>query len=252
MKTRLLGGIVAIVLAIAGTLLLVTYVQGSEARAQKDLQPVDVLVVQSKIPAGSDLQTVKSAVKLASLPAASVPNGALKSLDGLDGKVSGVDLLPGETLLGARLVDPESLAAPGSVPVPAGLQEISVHLDAQRVVGGRIAAGDTVGVVVLLDDSAAQGSAGGSAQMVFHKVLVTSVQRAASQSKSTGSQTQSGQEQANTQLPDGAFIVTLARNDVDATKIAFGAKYGDIWLTKEPSTASVSPNVTIKRAEVLR
>ncbi|WAH96115.1 Flp pilus assembly protein CpaB [Arthrobacter sp. MMS18-M83] len=251
MKTRLLGGIVAIVLAIAGTLLLVTYVQGSEARAQKDLQPVDVLVVESKIPAGSNLQTVKAAVKLASLPAGSVPNGALKSLDGLDGKVSGVDLLPGETLLGARLVDPTSLAAPGSVPVPAGLQEISLHLDAQRVVGGRLAAGDTVGVVVLLDDSGAQGAAGGSAQMVFHKVLVTSVQRAVSQAKTT-SQAQSGQEQANTQLPDGAFIVTLARNDVDSTKIAFGAKYGDIWLTKEPSTASESPNVTIKRAEVLR
>jgi pilus assembly protein CpaB len=251
LKTRLLGGIVAIVLAIVGTLLLVTYVQGSEARAQKDLQPVDVLVVQSKIPAGSDLQAIKSSVKLASLPAASVPNGALKSLDGLDGKVSGVDLLPGEALLGARLVDPTSLAAPGSVPVPAGLQEISVHLDAQRVVGGRIAAGDTVGIVVLLEDSGAQGAAGGTAQMVFHKVLVTSVQRAASQSK-TSTQGQTGQEQTNTQVPDGDFIVTLARNSVDSTKIAFGAKYGDIWLTKEPATSTDDQTVMIKKAQVIQ
>jgi pilus assembly protein CpaB len=78
MKTRLLGGIVAVVLAIVGTLLLVTYVQAADARAQKDLQPVDVLVIQKQIPEGADLQQIKSAVKLTSLPAASVPNGALK------------------------------------------------------------------------------------------------------------------------------------------------------------------------------
>ena len=38
-KTRLLGGIVALVLAIVGTVLLVSYVQASEARAQKGLSP---------------------------------------------------------------------------------------------------------------------------------------------------------------------------------------------------------------------
>ncbi len=61
--------------------------------------------------------------------------------------------MPGEALLGNRLVDPNSLAAPGSVPVPDGLQEVSVQLDAQRVVGGRLAAGDTVGVVVLVGEN---------------------------------------------------------------------------------------------------
>lgn len=128
MKTRLLGGIVALVLAIVGTLLLVSYVQGSEARAQQDLQPIDVLVVEKQIPEGSTLDEVKASVRLASLPAASVPNGALKSFDGLDGKVTSAELVPGEPLLGVRLVDPTSLAAPGSVPVPAGMQEISVQL----------------------------------------------------------------------------------------------------------------------------
>ena len=40
---------------------------------------------------------------------------------------------------------------------PTGMQEISVQLEAQRVVGGRIAAGDTVGIVVLFDKGAAEG-----------------------------------------------------------------------------------------------
>ncbi|MEW1949357.1 Flp pilus assembly protein CpaB [Pseudarthrobacter sp902506025] len=247
MKTRLLGGIVALVLAVVGTLLLISYVQGSEARAQADLQPIDVLVVEKQIPQGSNLDQIKSAVKLASLPSASVPNGALKSLDGLDGKVTSADLVPGEPLLGVRLVDPTSLAAPGSVPVPAGMQEISVQLDAQRVVGGRIAAGDTVGVVALF---AGDNTDGGTAQQIFHKVLVTSVQRAAAQ----GSPANQGAstEQANTQLPTGQLLVTFARTDTDAQKIAFAAEFGKLWLTKEPASATESGPTVIKKVELIK
>ncbi|MGO4856121.1 Flp pilus assembly protein CpaB [Arthrobacter sp. 2MCAF14] len=245
MKTRLLGGIVALVLAVVGTLLLVSYVQGAEARAQRDLQPVDVLVVQSQIPSGATADSIKTAVKLVSLPQASVPNGALKSLDGLQGKVAATDLLPGEALLGARLVDPNTLAAPGSVPVPPGMQEISVQLEAQRVIGGRIQAGDTVGVIVLFAD----GAAGETAQQVFHKVLVTSVQRADSKPSTT---TQDPKTQANTQLPSGSLLVTVARNDVDSAKIALAAQFGTIWLTKEPTSTTESVPTVVKKADVFR
>lgn len=246
MKTRLLGGIVALVLAVVGTLLLVSYVQGSEARAQADLQPIDVLVVEKQIPQGSTLEQIKSAVKLTSLPSASVPNGALKSLDGLDGKVASADLVPGEPLLGVRLVDPTSLASPGSVPVPAGMQEISVQLDAQRVVGGRIAAGDTVGVVALFGGD---GPDGATAQQIFHKVLVTSVQRAATQNSGSN---QASSEQANTQLPTGQLLVTFARSDTDAQKIAFAAEFGKLWLTKEPASATESAPTTIKKVGLIK
>ncbi|WP_457963115.1 Flp pilus assembly protein CpaB [Arthrobacter sp. D1-29] len=249
MKTRLLGGIVALVLAVVGTLLLVSYVQGSEARAQEDLQPIDVLVVEKQVSEGATLDQIRESVRLASLPAASVPNGALKSLDGLEGKVASADLVPGEALLGVRLVDPTSLAAPGSVPVPAGMQEISVQLEAQRVVGGRIAAGDTVGIVALFEDGANAGG-GESAQQIFHKVLVTSVQRSTAQT-STNGQTDPA-EQANTQLPTGQLLVTFARGDTDATKIAFAATFGQLWLTKEPDSATESAPLTVKKMELFR
>lgn len=249
MKTRLLGGIVALVLAIVGTLLLVSYVQASEARAQQDLQPVEVLVLQEQIPKGSDLEKIKSAVKLTSLPSASIPNGALKSLDGLNGKVAAVELLPGEPLLGARLADPDSLSGPGSVPVPNGMQEISVQLEAQRVVGGRVAAGDTVGIVMLFDKGALKDAPDiETGQQVFHKVLVTSVQRSLAKA-STGSD---AAEQVNTELPTGQLIVTFARDDADAAKIAFGAHFGSLWLTKEPSTATEGAPLVVKKPELYR
>lgn len=253
MKTRLLGGIVALVLAIVGTLLLVSYVQGTAARAQEGLSPVEVLVIQEQIPPGSDLEKIKSAVKLTALPAASVPNGALKSLDGMSGKVAAVELLPGEPLLGARLADPNSLSAPGSVPVPKGMQEISVQLEAQRVVGGRIAAGDTVGIVVLFDKGALQNSPDvETGQEVFHKVLVTSVQRSVAKTSTSPAAGADPAEQANTELPTGQLIVTFARNDTDSAKIAFGAHFGSLWLTKEPATATEGTPVIVKKPELYR
>ena len=239
-------------LAIVGTVLLVSYVSASEARAQKDLQPVDVLVVQQQVAKGADLETVRSAVKLTSLPTASVPNGALKSLEGLNGKVAAVDLLPGEALLGARLADPESLSAPGSVPVPEGMQEISVQLEAQRVVGGRIAAGDTVGIVVLFDQGAVKDAPDvESGQQIFHKVLVTSVQRSLAKTQKT-TEGATAEEQANTELPTGQLIVTFARNDADAAKIAFGANFGSLWLTKEPASATEGAPLIVKKPELYR
>jgi len=251
-KTRLLGGIVALVLAVVGTLLLVSYVQGSEARAQANLQPVQVLVVEKQISQGTTVDQIKSSVRLASLPNASVPNGALKSLDGLDGKVAAADMVPGEALLGVRLVDPTSLSAPGSVPVPEGMQEVSVQLEAQRVVGGRLAAGDTVGVVALFGDGAAKDALDvESAQQIFHKVLITSVQRSTAQASSSGDSASSA-EQANTQLPEGQLLVTFARNDVDAAKIAFAAEFGKLWLTKESASATESGPTVIKKTELFK
>lgn len=249
MKTRLLGGIVALVLAIVGTLLLVSYVQASEARAQQGLQPVEVLVVQDQVPRGADLATIQSATKLTSLPSASVPGGALKSLEGFDGKVASSDLLPGEPLLKARLADRDSQAGPGSAPVPEGMQEISVQLEAERVIGGRLSAGDTVGVVALFDKGAVKDSPDvESAQQIFHKILVTSVQRPAAE-VSTGSDSAG---QANTALPTGELIVTFALSDADAAKIAFGAHFGNLWLTKEPSTATEGSPVIVKKPELYR
>lgn len=248
MKNRLLGGIVALVLAVVGTMLLVSYVQGSEARAQADLQPMQVLVVEKQIARGATMDQIQQSVRLASLPTASVPNGALKSLDGLDGKVAAADLVPGEALLGVRLVDPNSLAAAGSVPVPEGMQEVSVQLEAQRVVGGRLAAGDTVGVVALFSNGAGKSPELESGQQIFHKVLVTSVQR----SIGKASTSDDPEEQANTQLPEGQLLVTFARNDVDAATLAFAAEFGKLWLTKEPESATESSPTTITKPGVFK
>lgn len=237
MKTRLLGGLVALLLAIVGSVLMFNYAQAADTRAQQGLEPVEVLVVEKAIKAGTPVSQLSESLKITTLPRTAVPAEAVKSLSDHAGKVTAVDLQPGEQLLEARLVDPNVLATPGTVPTPAGMEEISLLLEPQRVIGGRLAAGDTVAVYISykLDEKASIDAPVNNelkgfkefTQKAFHRVLVTSVQQAPPEATKDSS-TSSGPA-----LPSGSVYVTLAREDADVSEIVFGAEFGKVWLSKE-------------------
>jgi pilus assembly protein CpaB len=145
-RRRLLAAIAALVLLVAGTLVLLAYVQGADARALAGTRTVDVLVVDQLIPEGTSGDELTEFVTTETLPAKAALDGRVTDLSDLSGRVATVDLQVGEQLLKSRFARPDSLQAPGTVPVPDGLQEISVLLEPQRVIGTRLAAGDTVGV----------------------------------------------------------------------------------------------------------
>lgn len=237
MKTRLLGGLAALLLAIVGSVLMFNYAQAADSRAQQGLEPVEVLVVQKAVTAGTPVAQLSESLKLTTLPRNAVPAEAVQSLSEYSGKVTAVDLQPGEQLLKPRLVDPNALATPGTVPVPAGMEEISLLLEPQRVIGGRLAAGDTVGVYLSykLDDKISTDAPVNNdlkgfkefTQKAFHRVLVTSVQQAPPEA------TKESSSSNGPALPSGSVYVTLARVDAEASEIVFGAEFGKIWLSKE-------------------
>lgn len=241
MKSRLLAGIAALVLAVVGAVLVVSYAQGADARAVQGLDPQDVLVVSKAIPAGTSVETLQPFLATEKLPGTAVAKTALKNLDGLADKVTAVDLLPGEQLVAERLIAPEELKTSGSVDIPVGLQEVSFQLEPQRVVGGRIAAGDHVGVFINLDKEGLEAKPDKqTTQLTIHKVLVTSVQRAPSTEPSPQPTAGAAATAEDTSLPTGSLLLTVAVNDVDATKIVYAAEFAKIWLSKEPLNAKDS------------
>ncbi|MCY1240607.1 hypothetical protein D9M72_534620 [compost metagenome] len=134
------------------------------------------------------------------------------------------------------------------------MEEVSLLLEPQRVIGGRLAAGDTVGVFMSfkLEDNAGADS-GLDAELkgskeytkqVFHKVLVTSVQQAPPES-AKDSKSSDGPA-----LPSGSVYVTLAREDADAAKIVFGAEFGKIWLSKETADSKDSKSGLVTLGKV--
>lgn len=236
MKSRMLAGVAAVVLAIIGAVLIVTYAQGADQRAMKDMDPTGVLVVTKAVPAGSSLDIVRTSVSVQQVPASAVSRSALKNLDDAAGKVASVDLVPGEQLLKERLVDPAIAKTSGSAKVPAGLQEVTFELEPKMVVGGRLEAGDHVGIALNFAAGADKAKAGDpTTQLSIRKALVTAVQRAPQPTASA--KPTDGSNPQDTTLPQGSFMVTVAVNDVDANKIIFTTINGSLWLTKEPLDA---------------
>lgn len=250
MKSRLLGGLAALVLAVVGAILLFVYVQGASARAQAGLEPVNVLVVTERVPVGTKTSELTGKVKSEAIPKSAVPEGALETLEGLDGKVTAVGLEPGEQLLAVRLVDPRELV-PGTVPVPEGLEEVTLLLSPERILGGRIEAGDTVTVYSSFETEDVPADASVPAEirgwkqhtgLLFHDVLITAVQKAAPETNSSSDTNSSGKA---VEMPNGSAFITVARSDADAAKLVFSAEFGQLWLAKQTDTTAKSdPPVT--------
>ena len=120
------------------------------------------------------------------------------------------------------------------------MQEITLKLPIERVVGGTLTAGDTVGVFLSVEDSAAKS---GGTQLTFHKVLVTAAQfsnGSTAKSQETAAEEDSSKGALNSKKStssDGTYLITLARNSADAERIIFATEFGSVYLSKEPANA---------------
>ena len=234
MRRRLLAACAALVLLVVGTAVLVAYVHGADARAFAGAQPVQVLVVDQPIPAGTTADQLPELVRTEVLPAKAALAGRVTDVAALAGEVATVDLQPGEQLLRSRFARPDDLQAAGTVAVPEGLQEVSVLLEPQRAVGGRLAAGDTVGIFVSL--TLPDGTTASHA--VLHDVLVTQVQGAPTPvDPAAAGEPETASSGAP--APSSSLMVTLAVTAAQAEKVVFGVEHATLWFSLEPDGADL-------------
>jgi pilus assembly protein CpaB len=155
---------------------------------------------------------------------------AVTSLEELGDQVTTVELVAGEQLIRARFLDPASTKDAGAITVPEGMQEVSIQLEPQRIVGGQLQPGDTVGIFMSLKPEVSSEPV---THLALQKVLVTAIQGLA-----PAPATDSGSSPTAVPVPPDSVIVTLARTGPDAEKIIFAQEFGTIWLSKEPLNAS--------------
>ncbi|MDZ7675155.1 MAG: Flp pilus assembly protein CpaB [Acidimicrobiales bacterium] len=244
MKKKRVTLIAAIALVVVGTLALVMYVNRAEDRALAGEELVDVLVLDSDVPAGTPAAELQSFVRTEAVPTKVQAEGALASIQDADGMVAKVDLVEGEQLTRSRLVTAEdynSLQARqgrggGNVSVPEGLLEITVPLDPVRTVGGTVRPGDLVGVIAsftaIQDEGTAEINGKDTSGFLLHKVLVTNVQGAP-----VDDPTRAATAEDRAPTPGGNLFVTLAVDAASAERLVFASSYGDVWLAIEPSDA---------------
>lgn len=238
MKTRLIGAILAVILALAGTVVLTGYVRSADARAANGAAFVPVYLVTEQVPAGTTAAAITDFIEVKQIPAIAVVPGYITKLSAIKDQVTDVVLQPGEQLIAARWVDPNALNIRGDAELPDGMQAVTLSLPVEQIVGGTVEPGDTVGIVIASGD----GPTTGVAQQKFHKVLVTAVQNGSTTPPPEGSDTPSE--------PTELVLVTLARTTPDIEMLVWGQKFGTVWLTIEPVEADETGSRVVTGAVV--
>jgi len=270
LNRRVLGVVAAILLAAAGTWVLIQYVTNADERAIEGTQVVEVLVVDEAIPKGTPVLEAASRISTKLIPSAvRVPN-ALATLEPVRGLVTSVDLLPGEQVVLDRFVEAQSLLAQvRSIEVPTGLLELTIALTPERSVGGSLVPGDLVALLASFDpftlDAVEPEDAEdlnsflendesvelltlktpNSTNITVYKALVTRVQIAAAPSEEDA-------QTAADVAPEGSLLISLAVDPGEAERIVFAAEFGAIWLAREQADSSEEPTAVITRANVYR
>lgn len=208
MNRKISGLAGAVGLAAVGTLVLVGYVNAAEDRALAGERLVPVLVVDEPAEKGTLADAV--VVRTEQVPVKVKASGAVTAMDDLEGMAAAVDLLPGEQVLASRFAPVEEVGGAG---IADGLEQVTISLDAQRAVGGRLAPGSTVGVFASFgaDDKS-------RTELVLHDVPVVTV---------TPADAASTDEDA----APGTVLVTLAVQPDQVLPIVFGAEHGRLWLS---------------------
>lgn len=237
MKRRLFGIVGALVLAVAGTFVLVSYVNGAEDRALEGEKTVKVLVAAEPIEAGTAAEELEGKLKFERVPQKVKADGAVTSIGSLGKRVTDTDLMPGEQIIDARFVKAGDAEANGSSGSDDGLLQTTVALDPERVLGGRVRAGDTVAVVGSFDpfDTPDGAKTPNQTHILAHKVQVTNVQVNTQDSGPEVEEASDDDESAEVPAPSGQLLVSIAVSAPDLERVVFAAEFGHIWLAAEPN-----------------
>lgn len=268
MARRALIILIALALAVAGTWVILRWVDTAEERELADVERVEVLVASRPIAEGTRAATlvVGEDVELQEVLARSQIPGAVVDLSALSGLVASQDIIAGEQLTTLRFVDPAVLAAETfpEIEVPDGYLEVSFQFNDVQFVGGKPEPGDYVaylaifdpftvspnliepGAVSDLDDLFAviqesepvdgeevdllEYQTPQTVHVMFHKVLVTNVQFPTP--PALVDEEGNAIEQDPRTIP-GVSIVTFAAPASDIERMVFTNEWGRVWLALE-------------------
>lgn len=230
MNRRVTGIIAAAVLAVIGTIILVTFVRDAEDRALEGEEVVEVLVFTDGVPAGTAADDLGSVTELERIPRKLVAPDAVADLSQLAGLVTAVDLVEREQVRAVRFVTPERFApARGSIEVPEGLVEATISVGPAQTVGSVLRPGDRVAIVATFEGTAAVpdgseevGSA--TAGLLMQQVLVTNVQG------DPLAVPESTDPTGRAPSPNSGLLVTVAVTPNEFERLAFVSAFGAFHL----------------------
>jgi pilus assembly protein CpaB len=228
MPRRLLAATAAVLLAVLGAVVLVSYAHNADARARAGEQLVPVLVVNIEVKSGTAVSAIAGNVSVAQVPKRLAVSGGVSNLAALGDVIATTALMPGQQVATGYFKKAADLLPVGTVAVPPDKVEVSVSLDVQRAAGGVVKAGDLVGVQITEQPGGATDVAPLSVYGdVLHDVLVTRVVAPSD-----------GTAKAD---PNASYTVTLAVSQKDAEAVIRGGTASKaVWLSLEKAAVGSS------------
>jgi pilus assembly protein CpaB len=242
---RLIGLIVAVLLAAVATVLLVQYVRTADERARQDETLAEVFVAQADIQPGiaADDAIAQGLIARDEVPARAVPSGAVADLGQVSGQLVTVPIYQGEVIVSQRFGQTVAQAT-GLLEVPEGTQAVTIEAGVVPGVAGFVQPGNLVSVVGTLElpaDSPAPALAddeeapavvdtavreGITTQYLIQNATVLAVgQRVITPEAETGADVQASNER---------YLFTLAMPPEDIERIVFTTQQGGLWFTLVP------------------
>lgn len=283
MGRRVLVAVIAIAVAAAGTFFIWQWATNLEDGFRSEFESVEVYVATAAIAENSDVVDLTPLVSLQPIVRESVVPGAITDLAQIpEGYVTDIDILPGEQLVQARFVDPQTKFEElfERVDAPEGLLEVTFSVTEERMVGGQIRPGDLVAFIASFppltvdpnyvepgSEDALEDAIGGAPEdnpdtevdeslvqtpnvtsTVVHKVLVTNLQYAEPPAL-TDEEGEPVQEDPR-QAPQSQLYVTVAAEIGDIEKMVFVREFGTIWLALETEDDPETSSQVVTRATI--
>lgn len=211
--------LVAALIALAGTAMIVLYVQGIDARATKDQELVEVLVATETIDTGESVADAQEAGKIekSEVRRADLVDGSLSSTSSISDLVSIGTIYPGEQLIAKKF---GSLGDTQSLVIPDDKMAVSVELTDFERVAGFVNPGNEIAVfataldpVALLPDNKEQ-KLGSVTRIVLTRVPVLGVG-----TTSVTSRTTQNEDGATTEEEVARTILTIAVTQEEAERL---------------------------------
>lgn len=218
--------IVAVLIAAAGTALVLMYVQGIDARAVEGQERVDVLAATEQINVGDTMSDALAAGKIDTVEVTreDMVDGALVSADSIADQVAVSTIYPGEQILPQKFGEAGEQVA---LPIPDGKIAVSIELTDPARVAGFVEPGSRVALFVSVDPEIIKPD-GSTAplptytQLLLPDVLVAGVGDTTVHTTTT---TDEKGQQTTEEIP--RTILTLAVTTEEAQKIVFSSRNGE-------------------------
>jgi pilus assembly protein CpaB len=254
MTRRIIGVLLAIVLAVLGTGAVLLYVNSARNTVANGQRAVHILVARDRIPAGTSGDRIRrdSLAEDLVVPASTVPDDALSKLPtDLDKLVITADVQARQVLLRGMFGQATKLS--GGLDIPEGTVAVSVAINVNQQVGGFVRPGSQIAVfdTFATDDkgnvvntSTGSGSNAGAhvTRVLLPRVEVIAVGTFGTDGVTSNQVQQNGDKANGQQNSGGQIIVTVAVTQVDAERLILASSTGSLYFALLTDSSDVKPD----------